>query len=420
MSRHARFGTRWAVAPALGRLGPVTDLRPFAASELTTAHTSLELAFGSDPHPEDQPVEVALVDPARTLGAWDGDAVVATAAWFDHRMALPGALAPVAGVTWVSVSPTHRRQGLLRAMMDRQLRDLREAGRPVAALWASEGAIYSRFGYGPASWHHSLELRRGAAFTRAVDTGGLRVVTPSQALLAPVFDSVLADRPGWYARSDAWWTYRLHDPAHLREGRASLRAVLDGDEGYATYRTKNQWGPAGADGTVSVQEVVARTPRSEARLWRFLLDQDLMTSTEAWGQPVDSPVLALLAEPRAAQAKLGDALWVRLVSVPEALALRRYAAEVDVVVEVEDDTCPWNAGRWRLSGGPAGATCTATADAADLRLHARELGAAYLGGTPLLTRAAAGFVDELRPGALVAASAAFGPVGRLPHCPMVF
>ncbi len=398
----------------------MTDLRPFLAAELVAAHASLELAFGSDPHPEDVAVEVPLVDPALTLGAFEDGKPVATAGWFDLQMSLPGVVAPVAGVTWVSVAPTHHRRGVLTAMMARQLTDLREAGRPVAALWASEGAIYQRFGYGPASWSHAVEVRRGAPFTVRVDVSGLRLETPTGDLLGPVFDAVRDSRPGWYARPGAWWDYRLHDPEHRRSGASGLRCVIDGSDGYALYSTKNHWGSTGPDGTVAVRELVAATPAAEARLWRFLLDLDLMSTTTAWGLPVDSPLLHLLAEPRGAAARVGDGLWVRLVSVPEALALRRYAADLDVVLDVVDHRCPWNAGRWRLSGGPSGAVCAATTDPADLRLDVRELGAAYLGGTSLSARAAAGWVVELTPGSLAAASVAFGWPGRVAHCPMVF
>ena len=111
---------------------------------------------------------------------------------------------------------------------------------------------------------------------------------------------------------------------------------------------------------------------------------------------------------------------MRLVDVSAALAARRYATPIDVVLEVTDDFCPWNAGRWRLSGGPDGATCTPTSDSAEIALRAGDLGAAYLGGTTLSSRAAAGHVTELRPGALSSASLAFGWPGPSPYCPMVF
>ena len=236
----------------------MTDLRPLTAAELPAAFDALELAFGGDAHPDDRDIELSVIDPPRTLAAFEGTTPICTAGWFDLAMTLPGTVAPVAGVTWVSVSPVHRRRGLLSAMMRRQLDDLQVADRPVAALWASEGAIYQRFGYGPASWHHSLEVRRGAAFTRPVEVDGLRLAEPSQQLLAPIFDAVAATRPGWYARDARWWPFRLHDAPHHREGASSLRCLLDGDDGYALYTTKNQWGLSGPDGTVRVRELVAR------------------------------------------------------------------------------------------------------------------------------------------------------------------
>lgn len=397
----------------------MSELRPVTPAELPGAISAVELAFNSDSHPEDRALDLQVLADARTLAVLEDGSPVATAAWHDLAMTVPGAVAPVAGVTWVSVSPVRRRQGLLRQLMSRQLADLHAEGRALAALWASEGAIYQRFGYGPASWQLSVEVRRGAGFHRPVATEGLELVTPSAQVLAPAFEAAAAARPGWFARDERWWTYRLHDPEHRREGVSSLRCVRDGTDGYALFATTGDWDAAGPENVVKVRELVAAGPESEARLWRFLLDLDLTARTTAWGLPLDSPLLHLLAEPRRAQARLGDGLYVRLVSV-EGLAARRYAAPVDLVVEVEDELCPWNAGRWRLSGDHDGAVCAPTPDPADLRLHVRELGAAFLGATSLAARATAGLVTERTPGALARASTAFGWAGRAAHCPMVF
>ena len=65
---------------------------------------------------------------------------------------------PCGGVTVVGVSPTHRRRGVLRTMMDAQLRDIHERGEPIAALWASEETIYWGFGYGIAAWSGEIKL----------------------------------------------------------------------------------------------------------------------------------------------------------------------------------------------------------------------------------------------------------------------
>ncbi len=406
----------------MGRLRAVTlPLRPFRPDELVAAHTAVDVAFLSDPDPTARDHELRLLDPECTLGAHDGDQVVATAAWHTLALSLPGTTATVAGVTWVSVASTHRRQGLLRALMTQQLADVRGRGVAVAALWASEPGIYGRFGYGPASWQVGAAIARGTTFTRPVDTTGLRVmVSPTADDLRPAYDTALSHRPGWFARSPEWWAYRLMDHEGVRGGQTSLRAVLDGERGYALYRTKAEWGPGGAGGSVTVGEVVATDPQTEARLWRFLLDLDLVVTVKAWALPVDSPLLHLVTDVRRLQARLGDGLWVRLVSVAEALPLRRYATDLDVVLDVTDEVCPWNAGRWRLTSVGDDVRCTSTSDDADVALDVRELGAAFLGGTSLADRATAGFVREVTPGALARTSVAFGWSGRAPHCPLVF
>jgi len=148
---------------------------------------------------------------------------------------------------------------------------------------------------------------------------------------------------------------------------------------------------------------VAETPEARARLWSFLLDQDL-TATLVWpSAPVDEPLTLMLANPRGADLAPRTALWVRLVDLPRALTARTYDGEPDVVLEVTDAFCPWNAGRWRLTPG----ACERTTDPADLALDTAALAAAYLGGTTLAQLAAAGRVEELAPGALHRASSAF-------------
>ncbi|MBK5306104.1 MAG: GNAT family N-acetyltransferase [Frankiaceae bacterium] len=400
------------------------DTRTLTTDDLEGVWQLLERAFGGSNPPEDRPVEFALVDPKRFYGTYDGDIPVATGGSFALTMTVPGGLRPVAGVTWIGVAPTHRRRGLLTSLKRRMLDDLHTAGEPLAALWASEGAIYQRFGYGPAAWNVSLSIPSGAAFNRPVDVGDLQLTEPDAKALAPVYDQVAARSLGWSARDETWWDYRLHDPAHNRSGASPLLSVVAGGpagaSGYALYSTKQQWEGGTSASTVIVRELVAADPATHARLWRYLLDLDLMKTVTAYFAGVDDAILHLLAEPRSAQAKLKDNLWVRLVDVPAALGQRSYATEVDVVLDVVDEVCPWNAGRWRLSAGPDGATCTGTTDAADLRVNAGDLGAAFLGGSSLVARAAAGHVVEQRAGALAAASIAFGWPGPAPYAPLVF
>ena len=392
------------------------DVRTLRPDELPTAWAVLSRAFGVPVHPDDVDVELALVDPARAYGAEVDGRLVATAASFDVAMAVPGRVTPVAGVTWVGVLPTYRRRGLLGALMARQLTDLHESQTAVAALWASEGAIYGRYGYGVAAWNLAVTVRRGAAFRLAVPTGSLELVEPRPDLLAATYERVAARTPGFVGRNERWWAYRLHDPGHARDGAGELQCVVT-DGGYALYSVQGQWADALPAGVVRVRELVAQDLPARLRLWRHLLDLDLTAEVQASALAPDDPLLlSALAEPRAARARVRDSLWVRLVDLPSALRSRTYACAVDVVVEVVDEQAPWNTGRWRLTGDRTGAECLPVRTAADLVLRVEDLGAAYLGGTPLRARP----VEERTPGVLDVVSTAFGPTGAAPWCPLVF
>lgn len=375
----------------------------------------VEDIFGEDAYPSDRDVERATVDVSRFLVVRDGDEVVATSGAFDLAMTVPGGQVQVAGVSWVGVAGTHRRRGILRSMVERLLAEAHERGEPLAALHATQAAIYHRFGFGPAGWGLALTVPQHASFTLPVAPGGVRRIVPESPALRAVHDQVQARTPGMPVRDDAWWAYRLHDPDHKRAGESRLRcAVTDG--GYVLFTVRRD-GTAltPSEGTVRVRELMATDRAAHARLWRYVLDLDLMTVTTA-RVAVDDPLLQLLAEPRDAAGSFGDVLWARPVEVGAALSARAYAAPVDVVLDVVDRTCPWNQRRWRLSGDRTGATCTSTADPADLTLDVADLGAAYLGGTPLQARP----VTELTPGALAVTSTAFGPLGAGPFSPMVF
>lgn len=156
-------------------------------------------------------------------------------------------------------------------------------------------------------------------------------------------------------------------------------------------------------------EVVAATPEAYAALWDHLLTMDLTRTVRTSYGPVDEPLAHLVDEPRRLRARVADGLWLRIVNLPAALAGRGYAAPADLVLEVSDALLPQNAGRWRLRVGADGAaTCAPSTDPADLTCDIADLGAVYLGGTPLGRLVDAGRVRQLRPDAVRVAAAAFG------------
>ncbi|MEU1011745.1 GNAT family N-acetyltransferase [Streptomyces sp. NPDC005890] len=405
-----------------------TDLKPLRPEEFDRWWEHLIRAFGGGAaSAEERELDRSVTEFDRSLGVWDGDTLVGTAGAFSFRMTVPGgAVVPTAGVTMVSVAATHRRRGVLTSMMRRLLDDARAKGEPLAALFASEPAIYGRFGYGSATFQLNAEIdtsRVTLALPEGTDEVRVRYTPPADVLAEceAVYAALVPRRPGMLARQPGWERAALVDPESERQGASALQCVVaerDGEiTGYARFRTKMGWGPSGHDGTVTLEDLAALDPASEAALWRFLFGIDLMTTLKVRARPVDDAWQHLVSDLRRCLPQPRDAGYVRLVDVGAALSARTYLTPVDVVFEVEDAFCPWNAGRWRLTGDAKGASCERTADAADLALSVRELGAAYLGGVSLLSLAAAGRVRELRPGALAEASVGFGsPVAPwFPH-----
>ncbi|MEU0971217.1 GNAT family N-acetyltransferase [Streptomyces sp. NPDC005917] len=413
---------------ATDRTTETTELRVLRPEEFDGWWDHLTRAFGAGPSTaEERDLDRSLTEFDRSLAVWDGAELVGTGGAFSFRMTVPGgAVVPAAGVTMVSVSATHRRRGVLTSMMRRQLDDVRERGEPLAVLTASEPAIYVRFGYDAANYQLGAEIDTGRV-TLAVPAGTddvrLRYAGPADVLDAceAVYAELVPLRPGMLARQPGWERVGLLDPESERDGASALQCVVaerDGRvSGYARFRTKLGWGPSGHDGTVTLEDLAALDAASEAALWRFLFGIDLMSTLTVRGRPVDDAWQYLVSDIRRCLPRVRDRGYVRLVDVGTALAARTYQVPVDVVLEVADTFCPWNAGLWRLTGDAKGASCERTTDRADLALSVRELAAAYLGGVSLLSLARAGRVRELRPGALAETSTAFGsPVPPwLPH-----
>ncbi|MEV4282201.1 GNAT family N-acetyltransferase [Actinoplanes xinjiangensis] len=381
-----------------------TQLRPSTGDDFAAIFGLLSTVFHEEIEGELRDLEGVVYELDRSLVADDAGLVAGHVQAFSRDLTVPGAVIPAAHVSGVGVLPTHRRRGLLTRMMHRQLHEIADAGRePVAVLWASETSIYPRFGYGPAASRLFLnimnrEVRLPAP--PAEPSGRLRMGDPGNLLaeMSMVYDRLRPDRVGWSSRDDNWWKWVLGDPKDHRDGATRRYAVVHegpgGPTGYALWRIKDDWNSHGPSAEVQVREVVAADPETYQSLWRFLLGIDLTRSVTMRLAAVDEPLLYMVDEPRRLGAGYVDALWLRVIDVPGALTARRYATDVDVVLEVTDPILTRNTGRWRLTGGPGGATCTATGDPADVALSVTDLGAVYLGGTAFSTLAAAGRVRQ--------------------------
>lgn len=365
------------------------ELRPITDDEFGAYQDAAALAFGgrhADPATLDQFRRATELD--RTLAAFDGRRLVGTAGAYSFAMGLPGGVtAPTAGVTRVTVAPTDRRQGLLRALMRRQLDDIHERREPLAILYASEGAIYERFGYGVATWQAEVSIARArSAFVEHVRPR-VAVITAEEAAatLLDFHNAMAAEQPGMIARSREWWDFVTADPPTFWRPSGGDRryAVHRGQggaiDGFTVFRVEPKWEEGTPSGTVHVALLLASTPAAYAELWRFCLDLDLMSTVRAEPRPVAEPLRHLLVDPRALSCRVDDGIWARLVDVPAALAARRYRVEDSLVLEVVDEFCAWNSGRWQLTADVSGAECRRTSREPDLVVTAAQLGWCYLG-----------------------------------------
>ncbi|GAA2336000.1 GNAT family N-acetyltransferase [Streptomyces kunmingensis] len=382
-------------------------------------YARLEVAFGgvAEP-PQERRLWDDLTELDRSVGVWDGADCVGTAGAFSFRVSVPGgAFVDAAGVTMVSVAATHRRRGILTSMMRRQLDDVRDWGEPLAVLTASEPAIYGRFGYGIGTRQAYVSIDSSRVRIDApagTDDVRLRFVDAAEAAerCEAVYLRTIGTRPGMLARSPGWERLPLLDEPEERNGASPLQCVVAerGGEtvGFTRFHNKPESEWAVPHGRIQARDVTALDPAAYAALWRFLCDIDLTSTVEARNRPVDDPLLSMVSDIRRCGVRVRDSMHVRLVDVGTALEARTYLTPVDVVFEVEDAFCPWNEGRWRLSGDATGASCKRTEEPADLTLSVRELGAAYLGDVSLAELAGAGRVREVRQGALAEAALAFG------------
>ena len=364
---------------ARGRVRSVAlEIRTIRDDEVPQFRASLHETFGLDVEddPDGDQRFRALVGPEQAWAAFDGPSIVGTAASFPIAIGIPGGSLPIAGLTMVSVRPTHRRRGLLRELMRMHLDDARRRGYAASGLWASEGSIYGRFGYGVAAEHDSLHIRETHTVTvRGSDFDDVDWVPVARAreLLPAIYARATADRPGALRRSDAWWHQRgFTEMKFARDGASRRRHVVArrGDEyvGYIVYRHRSR----GDDPSVRIIELHAIDTRAEASLWRFALAMDLFHDVTCWTAPTDSVLPLLLADSRRVERTRYDNLWLRIDDVPAALRARRYTADGALRFSVDGTS-------WELVVEAGQARCT-PAPGADLAIDRNALGMLYLGG----------------------------------------
>ncbi|MEV7990732.1 GNAT family N-acetyltransferase [Streptomyces sp. NPDC086077] len=408
-------------------------VRPITEAEFEDWHRAMRVGFLQKATLTEEQLQARRAEfvPGRLLGAFDGDRCVATFRSFAQEVtAVGGAFVPADAVTNVTVSPTHRRRGLLSRMMNQDLTAAKERGDVVATLIAAEYPIYGRYGFGAATtaaeW--TVDVARTGLDRRwsgPEDGGRIDLVDAEDVRkLGPeLHERLRRAQPGAVSRTELWWRI---DTGAARFGSswtepyyALYRSAAGEIEGLVSYESDNKWHGKQPQNTADVNWLIAVTPAAERALWHYLCSIDWIAHVKAGWRAPDDLLPMLLPDPRAARLTVyADGLWVRVLDVVRALEARTYEGSGELVLEIVD-AGGFAGGRYRLEASEQGASCAPSSQSADLTLDVADLAALWLGDESAVRLAALGRVREERAGAARSADALLR-TSRRPWCPDLF
>ncbi|MFF3897660.1 GNAT family N-acetyltransferase [Streptomyces sp. NPDC001812] len=411
------------------------DVRPITETEFEDWNRALNIGFLREPTPAREELDARRPEfrPGRSLGAFDGGRCVATLRSFAQELtAVGGAAVPADAISNVTVSPTHRRRGLLTRMMAQDLAAAKERGDVVATLIAAEYPIYGRYGFGPATWmtEWTVDVPRSGLDPRwagpedggrvdLVDAEDVRKLGPE------LHERLRVAQPGAVSRTEHWWKFATgalsHRPTWTEPCFAVYRSADGEVEGMVSYKADDHWDDSmQPQNTASVNWLLAVSPAAERALWHYLCSIDWIVKVKSGWRAPDDLLPSFLPDPRAATVTIQtDWLWVRVLDVVRALEARTYGAAGTLVLEVVDGSGPAG-GRYRLEASADGTgACAATTESADLTLDVAGLASLWLGDESAVRLAALGRVREERAGAARQADALLR-TSRRPWCPDLF
>ncbi|MGW3725853.1 GNAT family N-acetyltransferase [Streptomyces sp. NPDC000851] len=408
-------------------------VRPITESDFEDWHRALNVGFLREPKLTEEQLQARRHQfvPGRLLGAFDGERCVATFRSFAQELtAVGGAAVPADAISNVTVTPTHRRRGLLSRMMTQDLAAAKERGDVVATLIAAEYPIYGRYGFGPATWttEWTIDVPRTGLDPRwsgPQDGGRIDVVEGEdiRKLGPELHERLRRAQPGAVSRGELWWRYNTgalrYNGSWTEPFYAVHRSATGEVEGMVSYEADDNWHGKQPHDTADVNWLIAVTPAAERALWHYLCSIDWITQVKTGWRAPDDLLPLYLPDPRAARVTTqADWLWVRILDVVRALEARTYEGEGSLVLEVVD-AGGLAGGRYRLEASAAGASCAPTTQSADLTLDVGDLAALWLGDESAVRLATLGRVQEARAGAARSADALLR-TSRRPWCPDLF
>jgi predicted acetyltransferase len=358
-----------------------------------------------------------------TLAAFVDGRMAAHACVYPLKMWLNGAPVPAGGVADVAVWPEQRRGGLARALLERLLERMRDRGQSLSMLYPTFYPLYQRFGYALAAFERRVTGPATAfAPRRAPASEGQvrRVGDDDWRLLAAIYDRWILDANGAVGRDESWWRWRRLRGYQRGPVHAAVWQPGGGPPAsYMLYQGPTREGH-GNEQSLLVREITGLTPAATGALWQFAAHHDLVERL-TWSGPVDDPLPALVADPRALTVTLEPSFMLRIVDLVPALTARANPdpGPLRLRLSVHDDTAPWNTGIWLVEREDGITAVRRTEEAADLTTDIGTLAQLYNGLLTPAAALAAGLVEANDENAIAAAGRLF-TVTRQPHCPDYF
>jgi predicted acetyltransferase len=371
---------------------------------------AIETEFGFRFEPVGRHRHELAVDNLRSLAVFEQRSIVATLSAYVVEISLPGGVhAAATALVDIGVVPERRGLGLARALVAAFCSRARDRGETLAVLNTDVTGLYERFGFGVATteWSATVPLRRATPLPGSDRRGQVRLieVTEAQGMLPEIFASLRQDRVGEVLRTSQWWEEHFADAT--RVGAPMEFAVIerDGDvRGYVAFVR------ASAQSGLVVVELVVTDDGSSRELLEFVGDLTDGGPIRLRAQPLDA------LDERAADREASPQLWLRVLDVPRALSLRRYAAASRTVLAMRDELLEANCGRFLLETHADGtASVTPSNDEAAIALDVGVLGRVFLGGSTFSELATSGEIVVGDASALASIDRAFATT-RMPFC----
>ncbi|WP_187994335.1 GNAT family N-acetyltransferase [Schaalia sp. JY-X159] len=348
----SKRGAQWAQAVNMG----------FNQPQLSEKAIEAQLKiFGSD----DLVVTAAYLDSPEGVGG-AGALPVGTFGAFRESVNLGAARVPVSMFTAATVRNAYKRRGILRAMIELNLRQAADEGVPLALLTASDASIYGRFGFQSVVSEASVEIKvdkfKLTKEAQAVIDGYYVDWALRDDLFKAVREVALKAHQTTRGSTSRHFTFDLEMFMSMESGEyeSKYRGVLAHDPagevvGYAVYEFVTEgW-------KTKVRDLDATDPRAEIALWNHLARIEGQTEVSYADMSVSNPLRLALVNERAVKVTgVSDFLWARILDPVTCLEARSYSfsarsAALSAAFTVEDPM-GYCSGTFQIQLGDEGAS----------------------------------------------------------------